>query len=84
MSHWTQGMTSGVKKKQTKKQTQQKEPNSKLKTLNLYKCMMSMSRTTIMACFVFPHLSVMVLVRFYTTHSIYAVLDKTVMTDDLS
>lgn len=78
-------MTSGVKKKPTKKQkTQQKEPNSKLETLNWYKCMRSMSRTTVMACFVFPHLSVMVPVRFYTTHSIYAVLDKIVMTDDLS
>lgn len=46
--------------------------------------MVSTSRTTVMACFVFPHLSVMILVRFYTTHSIYAVLDKTVMTDYFS
>lgn len=72
-------MISGVKKKQTEETKQ-----SKLKMLNLYKCMVSTSRTTVMACFVFPHLSVMILVRFYTIHSIYAVLDKTVMTDYFS
>lgn len=57
---------------------------SKLKTLSVYKCMESMSRTTVMVCFVFLHLSVMILVRFHTTHTIYGVLDKAVMTDYFS
>lgn len=37
-----------------------------------------------MACFVFLHLSVMILVRFYTIRSIYAVSDKTMTTDYFS
>lgn len=57
---------------------------SKRQTLNLYKCMVSVSRTTVMACFVFLHLSVMILVRFYTIRSIYTISDKTMTTDYFS
>ena len=37
-----------------------------------------------MACCVFLHVSVMILVRFYTIRGIYAVSDKTVRTDYFS
>lgn len=76
MSNWMVAQYPAFKTEETKQ--------SELKTLNLYKCMVSTSRTTIMACFVFLHLSAMILVRFYTIHSIYVVLDKTVMTDYFS
>lgn len=46
--------------------------------------MLSTSRTTVMVCWVFLHVSVMILVRFYTICGIYAVSDKTVRTDYFS
>lgn len=69
----TQGMTSSIK-------TNRSKVTDKLRSLHLYRCMVSMSRTTVRAV-LFPLFVCDDSVRFYTTHSISAVLDKTVMTD---